>query len=70
MGACDVQECALAQVIRQVKVATGLWPMPSRPPVDATVHSKIDEGDYTVESVFFESSPGLFVTGSLYRPAG
>ena len=44
--------------------------MPSRPPVRATVHSKIDEGDYTVESVFFESSPGLFVTGSLYRPAG
>jgi hypothetical protein len=59
-----------AEVVRQVKVACGLWPMPSRPPIDATVHSKIDEGDYTVESVFFESSPGLFVTGSLFRPAG
>jgi hypothetical protein len=56
------------QLLTQVKVATGLLPMPSRPPIEATVHSPIDEGDYSVESVYFEASPGLVVTGSLYRP--
>jgi dienelactone hydrolase len=54
----------------QLRVANGLHPMPSRPPVTATVHAESDRGDYSVEAVYFESSPGLFVTGSLYRPKG
>ena len=58
------------QVLTQLKVSQGLHPMPSRPPIVATVHSLIDEGDHSVESVFFEASPGLVVTGSLFRPLG
>jgi dienelactone hydrolase len=54
---------------RQVQLATGLWPMPQRPPIQATIHGKIERNDCVVERVFFESSPGLFVTGSLFRPA-
>ena len=57
-------------VRRQIRVACGLWPMPARPPVKATVHGRVEREDYTVDRVFFESSPGLLVTGSLYRPAG
>lgn len=57
-------------VRRQILVACGLWPMPSRPAVKATVHGRVDRDDYTVDRVFFESSPGLYVTGSLYRPKG
>ncbi len=52
----------------QIKVALGLWPMPSRTPLKAVIHGFVRRDDYTVEKVFFESMPGFFVTGSLYRP--
>lgn len=55
---------------RQLQVATGLWPMPSRTPANAVIHGKVDREGYTVEKVFFESFPGHFVTGNLYRPKG
>lgn len=55
---------------RQLLVATGLWPMPEKPPLNAVVHGKVERDDYTVEKVYFESVPGHFVTGSLYRPKG
>jgi hypothetical protein len=54
----------------RVLLAAGLWPMPTRPALAPTIHGRIDQGDYTVEKVFFESFPGHFVTGNLYRPAG
>jgi dienelactone hydrolase len=53
---------------RQVLVANGLWPMPPRLPIDAVVHGKVERDDYTVERVYFQSYPGLYVTGSLFRP--
>ncbi len=52
----------------QILVAEGLWPMPTKTPLNAVVHGKIDRDDYTVEKVYFESTPGFFVTGNLYRP--
>lgn len=58
------------RVRRQIKVATGLWPMPTKTPAFAVVYGKVDRDDYTVEKVYFESFPGHFVTGSLYRPKG
>ncbi len=55
-------------VRRQLVVSQGLWPMPTKTPLNAVIHGKIDQGDYTVEKVYFESAPGFFVTGNLYRP--
>lgn len=57
-----------AYVRRQILVSQGLWPMPTKTPLNAVVHGKIDGGEYSVEKVYFESAPGLFVTGNLYRP--
>src|SRR6185295_1634072 len=37
-------------------------------PLRAVVHGKIERPDYRVEKVYFESAPGFFVTGNLYRP--
>lgn len=64
----DEWERRAEQVRRQVLVACGLWPMPPRPPVHAVIHGKIDRDEYTIEKVYFESFPGLYVTGNLYRP--
>jgi dienelactone hydrolase len=57
-------------VREQLEVALGLWPMPDKTPLNAVIHGKMDMGDYTIEKVYFESMPGFFVTGSLYRPKG
>jgi dienelactone hydrolase len=56
------------RVRRQVLVSQGLWPMPTKTPLNAVIHGKVDRGEYTVEKVYFESAPGFFVTGNLYRP--
>lgn len=59
-----------ADLRRQILVATGLWPMPTKHSLNAKVHGLVDRDDYTVEKVTLESFPGHFVTGSLYRPKG
>jgi hypothetical protein len=58
------------QVKRQILASQGLWPMPTKTPLNAVVHGLVDQGDYTVEKVYFESFPGFYVTGSLYKPKG
>lgn len=55
-------------VRRQILVAAGLWPMPAKTPLNPVIHGKMDRGEYTIEKVYFESVPGFFVTGNLYRP--
>ncbi len=54
----------------QILVSLGLWPMPEKILHRAVMHGKIERDDYTVEKVYFESAPGFFVTGNLYRPRG
>src|SRR4051794_30607558 len=46
----------------------GLWPTPPRTPLDARVTATVERPDFVVENVHFQSSPGLYVTGNLYRP--
>ncbi|MFT5853076.1 MAG: dienelactone hydrolase [Verrucomicrobiales bacterium] len=52
----------------QTRVALGIFPEPARTPLNAVIHGELDRGDYTVAKVYFESLPGFFVTGNLYRP--
>jgi len=59
-----------AEMRRIMRVALGLWPMPTRTPLNAVIHGRRDFGDYSVEKVYLESVPGFFVTGNLYRPTG
>ena len=57
-----------AQLREHILVSTGLWPMPEKTPLNAQVFGRIERDGYTVEKVYFESVPGFFVTGNLYRP--
>jgi dienelactone hydrolase len=67
-ASADAWEARANTLRRQLQVGLGLWPMPTATPTGAVIHGKVDRDDYTVEKVFFESFPGHFVTGSLYRP--
>ena len=53
----------------QLNVALGIFPQPAKTPLDTVVHGKIDRGAYTIEKVYFRSTPGHTVCGNLYRPA-
>lgn len=53
-----------------VLASAGLLPLPERTPLNAVVFDETRHDDYTVSKVYFESLPGFFVTGNLYRPVG
>ncbi len=64
----EAWEAEQPAVREKVLVATGLWPMPEKTPLNAVIHGKIERDGYTIEKVFFASYPGHYVTGNLYRP--
>src|SRR5438105_1223520 len=57
-------------VRRQILVAAGLYPEFERPPLRSEIFGKVDADDYTIERVAIETLPGLYLSGSLYRPKG
>ncbi|HET7697199.1 MAG TPA: hypothetical protein VFK57_15915 [Vicinamibacterales bacterium] len=62
---------ARATYLREhVLASAGLLPMPARTPLNPVVFGAVRHADYIVERVYFESLPGFFVTGNLYRPVG
>jgi dienelactone hydrolase len=54
----------------QVLVSCGLWPLPEKTPLNAHIFGRIDRDGYSVEKVYFQSMPGFYVGGNLYRPSG
>jgi dienelactone hydrolase len=60
-----------ADYLRQhVLASAGLLPMPEKTPLAPVIFGEIAHADYRVSKVYFESLPGFFVTGNLYRPIG
>src|SRR4051812_17520749 len=54
---------------RELFEMLGLWPIPERTPLDSRVTGTIErEGGVVIEKLHFQSRPGLYVTGNLYRP--
>ncbi|MFP4503416.1 MAG: alpha/beta hydrolase family protein [Cyclobacteriaceae bacterium] len=79
-GAAALQACGSTFDERQSwearadRIRNGIWqglgiaPDFERTPLRPIIHSKKTLDGYTVENVAFESLPGFFVSGNLYRP--
>jgi cephalosporin-C deacetylase-like acetyl esterase len=46
----------------------GVWPLPERTPLHATLTGTVDRGEVVIDKLHFQSRPGLYVTANLYRP--
>lgn len=46
----------------------GLWPLPEKTPLHATITGTLERDDFVVDRIHFQSKPGLYVSGNLYRP--
>ena len=57
-----------AHIRQNIIKGADLADLPSNTPLKPIIHSKRFYNGYTVENVAFESLPGFFVTGNLYRP--
>jgi hypothetical protein len=63
-------EMRAAEIREQVLISCGLWPMPEKAPLRATVFGKIERDGYSVEKVYLQTFPGFYLCGNLYRPLG
>lgn len=58
------------EIREQILVSSGLWPMPEKTPLHAVIFGKIVRDGYSIEKVYFQTYPGFYVAGNLYRPIG
>jgi hypothetical protein len=57
-----------AEYRRQLAEMLGLWPEPSRGDLHPTVTGRLQQSEFTVEKLHFQSLPHLYVTGDLFVP--
>jgi len=53
---------------KQLFEMLSLDPLPARGDLKATVTGKVEQEDFVVENIHFQSLPGLYVTANLYLP--
>jgi dienelactone hydrolase len=58
----------LPRLKREYMDMLGLWPIPEKTPLKATVTGQIEAHGVIVEKLHYQSKPGLYVTANLYRP--
>src|SRR5262245_54163839 len=56
------------QIRQQLFEMLSLDPLPPRTDLQATVTGKLDQPDFVVEKLHFQSMPGLYVTANIYVP--
>lgn len=58
------------RIVRQIRVAAGLDPMPPRTPLHPRRFGRLVRPGFAVERVVLETFPGLYLAGNLYLPQG
>ena len=53
---------------RQLFDMLGLDPLPEKTPLQPVITGTVEHPEFIVEKLHFQSRPGLYVTGNLYRP--
>lgn len=66
----DAWEARAQELRERLSVVLGLHPAPPRAALNPVIHGKKELDGYSLSKVYFESIPGFYVTGSLYRPIG
>jgi len=57
-----------AEYQRQLQEMLGLWPLPERTDLKPVITGRLTNDEFTVEKIYFQASPGLYCTASLYLP--
>jgi dienelactone hydrolase len=56
------------EIREEVTASCGLVPFPEKTPLQSKVFDRVERDGYTIEKVYFQSYPGFYVAGNLYRP--
>ncbi|HKI35504.1 MAG TPA: prolyl oligopeptidase family serine peptidase [Gemmataceae bacterium] len=64
----DDWEKKLPRLRREYLDMLGLWPLPEKTPLHATVTATLEHEGAVIEKLHYQSRPGLYVTANLYRP--
>ncbi|MHC4645941.1 MAG: alpha/beta hydrolase family protein [Planctomycetota bacterium] len=68
-GNLDQWKTRAARIREGILRGAELLPAPDKCELNPIIGNKREHNGYTVENIAFESLPGFFVTGNLYRPA-
>lgn len=58
------------EIREQILVSCGLWPMPDKTPLNPFIFDRVERDGYSIEKVYFQTYPGFYFAGNLYRPLG
>jgi dienelactone hydrolase len=64
----DEWEKKLPRLRREYLDMLGLWPLPEKTALHATVTGTLEHEGAVIEKLHYQSRPGLYVTANLYRP--
>ena len=62
-------ETARARYQEEYFYMLGLWPLPEKTPLKATVTGTLEGDGFVIDMIHYQSRSRLYVTGNLYRPA-
>lgn len=68
VGSAEDWNSRRPELKRQLLEMLGLDPPPERTPLEPQITGRVEQDEFVVERLQFQSRPGLYVTGNLYLP--